>query len=88
MSSQTSSAGKIELAIYRAEHCLTCDYTAEVADYIRDNFPNVDLRVIDVDAATEPLPEAVFATPTYLLNGRVWSLGNPSLEQVHEALAG
>ena len=33
----------------------------------------------------EQIPEAVFATPTYLLNGRVWSLGNPSHAQINAA---
>ncbi len=31
-----------------------------------------------LDAAVTPLPEDVFAVPTYLLNGRVISLGNPT----------
>ncbi|MEZ4612544.1 MAG: hypothetical protein R2838_20260 [Caldilineaceae bacterium] len=28
------------------------------------------------------VPEVIFATPTYLLDGRVWSLGNPSAEKI------
>jgi hypothetical protein len=34
----------------------------------------------------EASPEAVFATPTYLLNGRRWSLGNPSPAKVQETM--
>jgi hypothetical protein len=61
------------------------DYTWEVIEVIRMEFSTVELRVIDIAEAVE-IPDAVFATPTYLLNGRVWSLGNPSIAQVREAL--
>lgn len=73
------------LAIYIAEHCEVCQYALEVADWIRKSYPHVDLQVVDINQTTEPVPESVFATPTYLLDGRVWSLGNPSNAKVHEA---
>ena len=76
----------INVDIYVAAHCIICDYSYEIADYIREQFPQVSLRLIDIEAASEPIPEAVFATPTYMLNGRVWSLGNPSPVQVSEKL--
>lgn len=70
------------LAIYVTEHCPICAYAHEVAERIRQNYPQVDLRVIDVALPHAVVPEVVFATPTYLLNGRVWSLGNPSDEKI------
>ena len=42
--------------------------------------------MIDMEHPLEAIPEAVFATPTYLLNGRLWSLGNPSPAKVQETL--
>ena len=78
--------GKVELAIYIAPHCGNCDYALTVAAQIRQDYPDVSLRVVDVSIAEERVPEAVFATPTYLLNGRVWSLGNPSQEKIEAAL--
>lgn len=42
------------------------------------------MRLVDVHETEEAIPELVFATPTYLLNGRIWSLGNPSPEKVNE----
>ena len=74
-----------ELVIYVAQHCPVCHYAFEVADDIRQRFPDVDLRIVDLETTTEKVPEHVFATPTYILNGRVWSLGNPSPAQVVEA---
>jgi len=38
--------------------------------------------VIDLEAPEVSVPEAVFATPTYMLNDRIVSLGNPSPAEV------
>ncbi len=70
------------VTIYVAEHCETCHYAHEVADLIRVHYPQVTVRIVDIEHTDETIPEAVFAIPTYLLNGRVWSLGNPSTEKV------
>lgn len=78
-------SASMALDIYVAQHCHNCAYAREVAEEIRQNYPHVQLRVIDIGTTTEPIPEAVFATPTYLLNGRVWSLGNPSPAMIQEA---
>jgi hypothetical protein len=77
----------ITLIIYVAQHCSTCDYTYEVAAAIRREFPQVNIQIVDMEQTTEVIPDVVFATPTYLLNGRVWSLGNPSPAQVQETLS-
>lgn len=79
--------GQIAIDIYVAQHCGTCAYTYEVAAEIRRQFPHVQIRMVDMENPTEAIPEVVFATPTYLLNGRVWSLGNPSPAKVQETLA-
>ncbi len=77
----------ISLRIYVTDHCTNCAYSYTVADVIRHDFPEVDLRFINMSNPQEEIPDVVFATPTYLLNGRVWSLGNPSMEQVQETLS-
>jgi hypothetical protein len=78
---------RIALDIYVAKHCSNCAYAYEVAGEILRQFTHVQVRIIDMGNTTEAIPEAVFATPTYLLNGRVWSLGNPSPAKVQETLA-
>lgn len=79
-------SSNIAVTIYVTEHCPICAYTDEVAEIIRQDFPEVTLRIIDLATTTEQIPEIVFATPTYLLNGRVWSLGNSSPQQVTATL--
>lgn len=84
----TPVRSEIRVEIYVTQHCPVCAYAHEVAATIRADFPKVDLRVIDLMQTSEAIPEAVFATPTYLLNGRLWSLGNPAPEDVRRRLAG
>lgn len=70
------------LAIYISNHCPTCAYAYSVAEAIQRDFPAVKVRLIKLHETAEAIPEAVFATPTYLLDGRLWSLGNPSPEKI------
>ncbi|RIK42902.1 MAG: hypothetical protein DCC55_07490 [Chloroflexi bacterium] len=76
-----------QITIYVAKHCTTCDYSYQVAEEIRRKFPHVQVRIVDLEQTTEVIPEIVFATPTYLLDGRVWSLGNPSPAHVEQTLS-
>jgi hypothetical protein len=77
----------ITVDIYIAEHCPICKYAFDVAAMIQQEFPVVAVRLIKIDELNVVIPESVFATPTYLLNGDRWSLGNPSLDRVREVLA-
>jgi hypothetical protein len=74
------------LDIYVMEHCDNCRYAVEMAAWIAQQYPKVVVQVIYLEHTTAPIPESVFATPTYLLDGRVWSLGNPSHAQVVQTL--
>lgn len=84
---EVEKQGQLALDIYVAQHCNNCAYAYEVAAEIRRQFPHVEVRIIDLGNTTEIIPETIFATPTYLLNGRVWSLGNPSPAKVQATLA-
>lgn len=74
------------VAIYVLPGCGNCAYAWEIAALIQREYPRVEVAVVDLASPTEPVPDAVFATPTYLLDGRLWSLGNPSPAQVRERL--
>lgn len=84
---ESGGVSQHEVSIYVAQHCALCAYAHEIATLIRQEFPAITVRMVDVAAAGEPLPESVFATPTYLLDGRRWSLGNPSPADVIETLS-
>ncbi len=74
------------IEIYMSGHCFISDYTYEVVEMIQREFPAVDVYLLDIDQAID-VPDSVFATPTYLLNGRVWSLGNPAMDKIRAALS-
>jgi hypothetical protein len=78
---------QVSVEIYIAGHCHICDYTLEVAEVIRQEYPQVELQIIDLMDPAKVIPPEVFATPTYLLNGSVWSLGNPSIEDMRTRLS-
>ncbi|MEM7130254.1 MAG: thioredoxin family protein [Chloroflexota bacterium] len=86
-SNKATDENAIRVEIFVAQHCFICEYTYEIIELIERDFPEIDLHVIDMTEPKEPIPEVVFATPTYLLNGRVWFLGNPSPDQVIDQLS-
>jgi hypothetical protein len=67
----------MRLEIYVADHCANCAEALRLADLAR-TVEGVEVRVIDLDATTDPVPSRVVAVPTYVLDGRIVSLGNPS----------
>jgi hypothetical protein len=66
----------MRLEIYIADHCDNCHEALRQAEMAR-TVADVEVCVIDVDAASEPVPQRIIATPTYVLDGRIISLGNP-----------
>jgi hypothetical protein len=42
-----------------------------------DRFPALEVEVVDLSRTEVDRPDYVFAVPTFVLNGRVLSLGNP-----------
>ena len=76
------------MKIYVEEGCSTCERAQELANEVAHAFPAIDVEVVDISAADREIPEAVFAVPTYVLDGMVISLGNPSYEELTSKLEG
>lgn len=72
----------LALEIVIANHCRQCRESVRVGDALQREFPSLDVRVIDLDAPEAIKPEVVFAVPSFLLNGRVVSLGNPEVAEL------
>jgi|GEM_PF-4658827 predicted thioredoxin/glutaredoxin len=72
----------LALEVVVAKHCQQCRQSLQVADALQKEFPALKVRVVDLDAPDAVKPDAVFAVPSYLLNGRVVSLGNPEVEEI------
>jgi len=76
----------VNLEIYVARGCVTCSRSRALAERIRERFPAVVVRVIDLTSEQGEHGDLVAATPTFVLNGRVLSLGNPSEEELEAAI--
>jgi len=83
---QTESDRAPRLQIYVASHCLNCEEAMRLANIASHLFPNLIVEVVDLDQTPTQATE-VFAVPTYVLNGRVCFLGNPSEEELCDILA-
>jgi hypothetical protein len=75
------------LRVFVSGRCPLTEYVALVTEAVQRQLPFVLVEIVDVDTTLEPLPEVVFSVPTYMLNGRVVSLGNPDAQFVQELRA-
>ena len=80
--------GAIRLEVYVDDECLACSRSLAVAAQVQDAFPDVDVAVLRPDSDEGAHRHLVAAVPTYILNGRVISLGNPTLAELSDAIVG
>jgi len=89
MEDETHANGKgdvsvaITLTIYTTTDCATYDTTSRIAAAVRVQFCRLRVNLVHLDRTPERIPPEVIATPTYLLNDRVVSLGNPDDEDLY-----
>jgi glutaredoxin len=76
----------MRLEVFLAPHCATCHEALRLVERVRHDFPAVEVRIHDLEAAPEARPPEVFAVPTYVLDGRVFAIGNPDVETLAAAL--
>lgn len=66
--------------IYVASQRTNCGEALRIATRARGN-TGLEVAVIDRERAEQSAPPCVFAVPTYLLDDRIVSLGNPAREE-------
>jgi len=79
--------GLAMLQVFVTTGCEACDRARVLAERAAHEFEDIAVDVIDIDERPEQIPPSVFAVPSYLLNGAVISLGNPSWERLSSALS-
>ena len=70
------------LDIYIDQDCPGCTEAQELARYVRNKLPEIEVRIFDLARPNIERPSTVFAVPTYLLNGKRLSLGNPNADDL------
>jgi len=73
------------LTVYISDDCWSCEETNRILDEIAPRFPALAVELVNTQQ--EPMPEGVFAVPTYLLDGKIISLGNPSRTLLAQKIA-
>jgi hypothetical protein len=75
------------LEIFVLPGCIACQRAIDLASQILTaNLPGVFVHLIDLSLPSTIRPATVFAVPTYVLDGRVVSLGNPDPEWLSSQL--
>ena len=74
---------ELTLHVYIADDCWSCQETRRIVADIAPQFPEVRVELRDMN---QDKPDDVFAVPTYVLNGRVISLGNPTRDDLRQKL--
>jgi hypothetical protein len=65
------------LDVFVGAHCFGCVEARRLALAAARRFPALVVSVIDLEREPTARPASLVAVPTYLLDGRVVSLGNP-----------
>jgi hypothetical protein len=68
---------QLELQIFVDGACPVCAEARRLANIAQEQLPLLQVALIDVTAEGVSIPNAVFAVPTYMLNGKTLWLGNP-----------
>lgn len=71
----------MRLDIYLAGHCDNCQEAHRLAA-LAAAVPGVQVNVVNLDTDVVKTPFAIVAVPTYVLDGRIISLGNPYPSQL------
>lgn len=74
----------MQLQVYISQDCWTCAETMRIVQDVSPQFPDVLVEILDTKDT--PMPDGVFAVPTYVLNGCIISLGNPTRQELKQKL--
>lgn len=86
MTAGRRAGGRHTLTVYVEEDCFACVGARETAERARRELVQVEVEIVDLGDSVGEAPDAVFATPTFLLDGKVLSLGTPDWEALVDAV--
>ncbi|MDX1414523.1 MAG: hypothetical protein R3293_10055 [Candidatus Promineifilaceae bacterium] len=74
----------VKLQVYINDDCWSCDESRRIVAEIVPQFPQITVELLDLGSSK--LPEYIFAVPTFVLDGRVISLGNPHRDDLRRQI--
>lgn len=75
------------LCLYVAAECQSCQEAVLLLAEMAREFPQLVAEIISLDKPGVEKPTGVFAVPTWLMDGKIISLGNPYPEQMRARIA-
>lgn len=76
----------VKLQVFVKPDCELCNRARQLAKDADKQFPNLEVDIVDLNQ-TQPDRDDVFAVPTFVLEGRVLSLGNPQESDLHDKVS-
>ena len=78
------SRGAVRLSVYVTASCAGCVRARELVEDLLLTRPGAQVATVDLDRLPpgHALPSPLVGTPTYVLDGRVRWLGNPSMREL------
>ena len=76
----------VKLQVFVKTDCDICSRARQLAQEADEQFPNLVVDIVEMNE-TELERDDVFAVPTFVLEGRVLSLGNPQESELHDEVA-
>lgn len=76
--------GMVTLEVYVKEECWSCAESRRIVAEVAHQFPGLGIKLIDINGSSRP--QHIFAAPTYVLDGRIISLGNPYRDDLRRLL--
>ena len=76
----------VKLQVFVKTDCDICSRARQLAHQADEQFPNLVVDIVEMNE-TELERDDVFAVPTFVLEGRVLSLGNPQESELHDEVA-
>jgi len=73
------------LCVYIEPDCWNCNEARVLAQEIAAAFPQLNVQIVEMVTGAAK-PDYIFATPTFILNDRVISLGNPTREALRDRI--
>lgn len=77
----------VDLEVYVEHQCFVCRRSAALVAEVQAEFPEARVDLIDLAEDRGVHRGLVVAVPTFILNGRVFSLGNPAPDELRGEVA-
>lgn len=74
------------LELFVLADCFSCTNALHQAAKAAAYFPTLEVVVTDLSKPNAVVPDIVFATPTFCLDGRIISLGTPEWQTLKRAI--